>query len=189
MRGRVIYASKDRVKQDAITYEELADPKWKGKICSRSGQHVYNTSLLATIIAHKGEAAAEAWAKGFKDNLAQKPAGGDREQVRDVQSGKCDLAIGNTYYMALMMTNAKNPEQKDWAAAVKLLFPNASDRGTHVNVSGMALTKHAPNKDNAHQADGIPGLRRGAEDLLAAEQRVPGQCAREPSDIVRASAS
>src|SRR6187549_4208450 len=84
MRGRVVYASKDRVKQDAITYEELADPKWKGKICARSGQHVYNTSLLATIIAHKGVAAAEAWAKGLKDNLAHKPAGGDREQVRDV---------------------------------------------------------------------------------------------------------
>ena len=97
MRSRVVYASKERVTQDTITYEELADPKWKGKICSRSGQHVYNTSLLATIIAHKGEAAAEAWAKGFKDNLAHKPAGGDREQVRDVQSGKCDLAIGNTY--------------------------------------------------------------------------------------------
>jgi iron(III) transport system substrate-binding protein len=149
MRGRVVYASKDRVNQDAITYEELADPKWKGKICSRSGQHVYNTSLLATMIAHKGEAAAEAWAKGFKDNLAQKPSGGDREQVRDVQSGKCDLAIGNTYYMALMMTNEKSPEQKQWAAAVKLMFPNANDRGTHVNISGMALAKHAPNKDNA----------------------------------------
>ena len=103
-----------------------------------------------------------------------------------MQSGKCDLAIGNTYYMALMMTNEKNPEQKDWAAAVKLLFPNASDRGTHVNISGMALAKHAPNKDNADQADGIPGLRRGAEDLRAAEQRVPGQSARsQPSDIVK----
>ena len=81
-----------RVKQDAITYEELADPKWKGKICIRSGQHVYNTSLLATIIAHKGEAAAEAWLKGSKANLAHKPAGGDREQARDIFSGKCDLA-------------------------------------------------------------------------------------------------
>mgnify|MGYP001311032483 CR=1 FL=1 len=149
MRARVVYASKDRVKQDAFTYEELADPKWKGKICVRSGQHVYNTSLLATIIAHKGEAAAEAWARGLKANLAQKPAGGDREQVRDVQSGKCDLAIGNTYYMALMMTNEKNPEQKDWAAAVKLIFPNAGDRGSHVNISGMALAKNAPNKANA----------------------------------------
>ena len=149
MRSRVVYASKERVKQDAITYEELADPKWKGKICVRSGQHVYNTSLIATIIAHKGEAAAEQWLKGVKANLAQKPAGGDREQARDIASGKCDLALGNTYYMALMTKNDKNPEQKDWAKAIKLVFPNANDRGSHVNISGMALAKHAPNKANA----------------------------------------
>jgi len=147
MRGRVVYASKERVKQDAITYDELADPKWKGKICTRSGQHVYNTSLLATVIAHKGEAAAEAWIKGVKDNMARKPAGGDREQVRDVQAGLCDLAIGNTYYMAAML---KSPEQKVWADSVKMLFPDATTpRGTHVNISGMALAKHAPNKDAA----------------------------------------
>lgn len=149
LRARVIYASKDRVKQDAITYEELADPKWKGKICSRSGQHAYNTGAVAAMIAHKGAAATEVWLKGVKDNLAHKPAGGDREQVRDVFAGKCDLALGNTYYMGLMQTNDKNPEQKEWAGAVKVLFPNAGDRGTHVNVSGAALTKNAPNKDNA----------------------------------------
>jgi iron(III) transport system substrate-binding protein len=146
MRGRVIYASKERVKQDEISYAELADPKWKGKICSRSGQHVYNTSLLATIIAHDGPVKAEAWAKGVKANLARKPAGGDREQVRDVQAGLCDLAIGNTYYMAAML---KNPQQKAWAEAVRILFPSDGDRGTHVNVSGMALAKNAPNKTNA----------------------------------------
>jgi iron(III) transport system substrate-binding protein len=148
MRGRVVYVSKDRVKLDSITYEDLADPKWKGKICIRSGQHAYNTSLVATLIAHKGEAFALEWVKGVKANLAQKPAGGDREQVRDVRNGKCDLAIGNTYYMALMMTNEKNPEQKEWASAVKILFPNANDRGTHVNISGIALAKNAPHRDN-----------------------------------------
>ena len=149
MRSRVVYASKERVPQTAITYEELADPKWKGKICVRSGQHVYNTSLIATIIAHKGEAFAEEWLKGVKANLAQKPAGGDREQARDIMSGKCDLALGNTYYMALMTRNEKNPEQKQWAAAIKIIFPNAVDRGSHVNISGMAMAKHAPNKANA----------------------------------------
>ena len=144
MRGRVVYASKERVKQDAITYDELADPKWKGKICTRSGQHVYNTSLLATVIAHKGPAEAEAWIKGVKENMARKPAGGDREQVRDVQAGLCDLAIGNTYYMAAML---KDPAQKAWADSVKMLFPDAATaRGTHVNISGMALAKNAPNK-------------------------------------------
>jgi iron(III) transport system substrate-binding protein len=149
MRGRVVYASTERVKQDSITYEELADPKWKGKVCIRSGQHVYNTSLIATIIAHKGEEFAEKWLKGVRDNLAHKPAGGDREQARDIASGKCDIALGNTYYMALMATNEKNPEQKQWAAAIRPIFPNAKDRGTHVNISGMAMAKNAPNRANA----------------------------------------
>ncbi len=145
-RARVVYASKDRVKQDSITYEELADPKWKGKICIRSGQHTYNVALLASMIANDGEEKAETWLNGLKANLARKPAGGDREQVRDVQAGLCDLAIGNTYYMVAMQ---KNPEQKAWADAVKILFPNAGDRGTHVNISGVALAAHAPNKSNA----------------------------------------
>jgi iron(III) transport system substrate-binding protein len=142
-RARVIYASKDRVAQSEITYEELADPKWKGKICSRSGQHTYNIALIAAMIAHHGEEKAEAWLTGLKSNLARKPAGGDREGVRDVQAGLCDLAIGNTYYMAAML---KNPDQKPWAESVKMLFPNGKDRGTHVNISGVALAAHAPNK-------------------------------------------
>ncbi len=145
-RARVVYASKDRVKQDAITYEELADPKWKGKICIRSGQHTYNIALIASMIAHDGEEKAEKWLIGLRDNLARKPAGGDREGVRDVQAGLCDLAIGNTYYMAAML---KNPEQKPWADAVKMLFPNANERGTHVNISGAALAANAPHRDNA----------------------------------------
>src|SRR5262245_41137017 len=127
----------------------MADPKSKGKICVRSVQHVDNTSLIATIIAYKGEAFAEEWLKGVKANLAQKPAGGDREQARDIMSGKCDLALGNTYYMALMTKNEKNPEQKQWAAAIRLMFPNANDRGTHVNISGVAMAKNAPNPATA----------------------------------------
>jgi iron(III) transport system substrate-binding protein len=146
LRARVIYASKARVTQDAITYDELADPKWKGRICTRSGQHIYNTSLTATLIAHKGEAAAQAWVTGLKANLARKPAGGDREAVRDVFSGQCDLAIANTYYMAAML---KNPEQKAWADSVKILFPDSAGRGSHVNISGAAVAKYAKNKANA----------------------------------------
>ncbi|HYD16363.1 MAG TPA: Fe(3+) ABC transporter substrate-binding protein [Hyphomicrobium sp.] len=145
-RARVVYASKDRVKQDAITYEELADPKWKGKICIRSGQHTYNIALVASMIAHDGEEKAEKWLIGLRDNLARKPAGGDREGVRDVQAGLCDLAVGNTYYMAAML---KNPEQKAWADSVKMLFPNADERGTHVNISGAALAANAPHRDAA----------------------------------------
>ncbi len=147
-RARVVYASKERVKQDAITYEELADPKWKGKICSRSGQHTYNIGLLASIIAHVGEEKAEAWARGVRANLAKKPSGGDRDQAKAIFAGECDLAIANTYYMAAMQTNEKNPEQKQWAAAIKILFPNASGRGTHVNISGALLAKNAPHKAN-----------------------------------------
>lgn len=146
MRARVVYASKERVKQDAITYEELADPKWKGKICIRPGQHIYNNGLIAAYIAKHGEAKAEEWLKGLKANLAQKPSGGDRDQARDVAAGKCDLGIGNTYYWALM---TKNPQQKAWTEATKVILPTFAGGGTHVNLSGVVLAKHAPNKANA----------------------------------------
>lgn len=148
-RGRVVYASKDRVEQDTITYEELADPKWKGRICIRSGQHVYNVALFASMIAHMGAEEAENWLEGFKENLARKPDGNDRAQAKAIHAGECDIGLGNTYYVGLMKTNEKEPEQKEWAESIKVLFPNGEDRGTHVNISGMALAKHAPNKDNA----------------------------------------
>jgi iron(III) transport system substrate-binding protein len=149
MRSRVVYASKERVPQDAITYEELADPKWRGKICTRSGQHVYNIGLIASMIVHHGADEAEAWLQGVKDNLAVKPSGGDRDQAKLIQSGQCDIALGNHYYVALMMTNEDEPEQKAWADAIKVIFPNANDRGTHVNISGVSLAAHAPHKENA----------------------------------------
>src|SRR3954462_1796824 len=144
MRARVIYASKDRVKQDAITYEELADPKWKGRICIRSGQHMYNNGLFAAYAARYGEAKAEEWLRGLKANLAQKPSGGDREAARDVAAGKCDVGIGNTYYWALM--NDKETDKKPWAEATRVMLPTFKDGGTHVNLSGVVLVKNAPNK-------------------------------------------
>ena len=147
MRARVVYASKERVQQNAITYEELADPKWKGKICIRSGQHMYNNALFAAMIAKHGEAKAEEWLKGLKANLAQKPSGGDRETARDIAAGKCDLGIGNTYYWALM--NDQEADRKPWAEATKVILPTFQGGGTHVNVSGVALIKTAPNKANA----------------------------------------
>jgi iron(III) transport system substrate-binding protein len=148
-RARVVYASKERVKLDKITYEDLADPKWRGKICIRSGQHVYNVALIASMIAHHGEQWTEQWLKGVKANLARKPAGDDRLQVKGVYAGECDIAIGNTYYMGAMLQNDKEPEQKAWANSVNILFPNSGDRGTHVNVSGAVVAKYAPHKDNA----------------------------------------
>jgi len=150
LRGRVVYASKDRVKQDKITYEELADPKWKGKVCIRSGQHLYNISLIAAVIAHKGEAKAEEWLKGLKANLAKKPSGGDREQAKDILAGVCDIAVGNTYYVSLMR-NGTNEEQKKWGEAINVILPTFEGGGTHVNVSGLALAKNAPNKANAEK--------------------------------------
>ncbi len=148
-RGRVVYASKERVAQNDITYEELADPKWKGKICMRDGQHSYNIGLIASMIAHDGAEATEKWLTGLKNNLVRKPDGNDRSQAKAIWAGECDLALGNTYYVGLMLTDTKEPEQKEWAGAIKVLFPNAKDRGTHVNVSGMALAKYAPDKENA----------------------------------------
>jgi iron(III) transport system substrate-binding protein len=147
MRARVVYASKERVKQDTITYEELADPKWKGKICIRSGQHIYNNALFAAYVAKHGEAKAEEWLKGVKANLAQKPSGGDRETARDVAAGKCDIGIGNTYYWALM--NNVETDKKPWAEATKVILPTFQGGGTHVNLSGVVLAKNAPNKANA----------------------------------------
>jgi len=146
-RTRSIYASKDRVGKDGIkSYEELANPEWKGKICTRSGKHPYNLALIASMIAHHGEAEAKSWLEGVKANLARKPQGNDRAQVKAINEGICDLSLGNNYYFGKMITNE---EQRAWANAVYLTFPNQSDRGTHVNISGMALTKSAPNKDNA----------------------------------------
>jgi iron(III) transport system substrate-binding protein len=148
-RARVVYASKDRVTQDHITYEELADPKWRGKICIRSGQHVYNVALIASMIAAHGEDWTETWLKGVKANLARKPAGDDRLQVKGIYAGECDIAVANTYYMGVMLKNDKEPEQKAWAESVRILFPDSNERGTHINVSGAVVAKYAPHKDNA----------------------------------------
>jgi iron(III) transport system substrate-binding protein len=147
LRTRSIYASKDRVNLDDIkNYEDLADPMWKGKICTRSGKHAYNLALFASMIAHHGEADTEKWLEGVKANLARKPQGNDRAQVKAIKEGVCDLSLGNNYYFGKMINN---PDQKAWADAVTLTFPNQDNRGTHVNISGMALTKAAPNKENA----------------------------------------
>jgi iron(III) transport system substrate-binding protein len=148
MRGRVVYASKDRVQQESMNYEDLADPKWKGKVCIRSGQHLYNISLIAAVIAHKGEAKAEEWLRGLKANLAKKPSGGDREQAKDILAGVCDIAVGNTYYVGLMR-HATN-EQRQWGEAIKVILPTFEETGgTHVNISGVSLAKNAPNRENA----------------------------------------
>lgn len=149
MRARVIYASRERVSQDSFTYAELADPKWKGKVCIRSGQHSYNLGLFAAMIAKQGAEQTRAWLAGLKTNLARKPVGNERAQAKAIFYGECDLAIANTYYMGKMATNEKEPEQKQWAKASRIIFPTWPDGTTHVNISGMAMAKHAPNQANA----------------------------------------
>ena len=148
-RARVFYVSRDRVSQENLSYGALAGPAFKGRICMRSGQHPYNNALFASQLAHLGEPAFRTWLTGLKNNLSEKPSGGDRTQVRRIYAGSCDVAIGNTYYMGKMQTNSKKPEQKDWARAARIIFPDVRNRGTHVNVSGMVMAKHAPNRDNA----------------------------------------
>lgn len=182
LRARVVYASKERVKQTSMTYDELADPKWKGKICIRPGQHAYNVSLIAWVMAHKGEAATETWLKGLKENLARKPAGGDREQVRDVQAGLCDLAIANTYYMAAML---KDPKQKEWAESVNMIFPNAETTGTHVNVSGVSLIKSAPNKAAALKLIAFLASDEGQHLYAQANSEYPIDPKVPPTDLVK----
>jgi iron(III) transport system substrate-binding protein len=148
LRSRIVYAAKDRVSEQALTYESLADAKWRGKICIRSGQHPYNTSLFAAFIAKHGEAKAEQWLRGLKANLARRPSGGDREGARDILAGACDLAIGNSYYVGLMR-NAKDEQQRKWGEAIRVINPTFENGGTHVNISGMVMAKNAPNRANA----------------------------------------
>ena len=148
MRARVIYAAKD-LDLASFNYEDLADPKWKGKICIRSGQHPYNTALFADHIAHYGAEATENWLTGLKDNLARKAAGGDRDGAKDILGGICDIAIANSYYVGLMRSGKGGEEQVTWGDAIKVVLPTFKDGGTQVNVSGAAVAKNAPNKAEA----------------------------------------
>ncbi len=144
-RVRNIYSAK-RLGDVKLRYEDLADEKYRGRICTRSGKHAYNVALVSSMIAEHGEAETLAWLKGVKKNLARKPQGNDRGQVQAIHQNLCDLAIGNSYYFGKMQTNEK---QKVWAEAVNINFPNQADRGAHVNISGMGMAKFSPNSEQA----------------------------------------
>ena len=149
-RARVVYAHNTRVGADEVrTTADLADPKLKGRVCSRSGKHGYNVAFLAGIIARDGEAAAEEWLQGVKANLARKPQGNDRAQARAIHEGVCDVALANTYYVGKMATNKKKPEQQDWARAIRVQFLDQDGPGQHVNISGAAVIKGAKNREDA----------------------------------------
>lgn len=149
MRARAVYASKDRTPLNAITYEDLANPKWKNKICIRSGSHPYNTALIAAYIAHHGEKQAETWLRGVKANLARPASGGDRDVARDILGKICDIGVANTYYVGTMRTG--DSEQQRWGNAINVVLPRFKNGGTHVNVSGAVVSKHAPNRKEAVQ--------------------------------------
>jgi iron(III) transport system substrate-binding protein len=145
LRARVLYAAKD-LDLSTFTYEQLADPRWKGRVCIRSGQHPYNTALIAAFIAHHGDAHAETWLRGLTTNLGRKATGGDRDVARDIMGGICDIGIGNSYYVGLMRSGAGGPDQEKWGAAIKVILPTFEGGGTQVNVSGAAIARHAPNR-------------------------------------------
>ncbi|GGL90059.1 iron ABC transporter substrate-binding protein [Pseudooceanicola nanhaiensis] len=182
-RARIIYASKDRVEDGEVTtYEDLADPKWEGRICTRSGTHAYNVALVAAYLHHHGEEATKDWLEGVKSNLARKPQGNDRAQVKAIWAGECDIAIGNTYYMGQML---EDPEQTEWANSVDIVFPTFEGAGTHMNISGIAMTKAAPNKENALKFMEFLVSPEAQEIYAEANHEYPIAPGSEPSDLVK----
>jgi iron(III) transport system substrate-binding protein len=149
LRARVIAYNKAKVRPEEVqNYEDLADAKWKGRLCMRSSSNIYNLSLMGALIEHLGEAKAEAWARSVRANLARDPKGGDTDQLKAVAAGECDVTISNQYYYARLARSQK-AEDRAVAASVGIVFPNQNSWGTHVNISGAGVLKHAPNRDAA----------------------------------------
>ncbi len=151
LRARPLMISPERVAANSVAnLEDLTDPKWKGRICIRSSSNIYNQSMVASLIEQLGEVKTQKWLDGFVKNFARPPQGGDRDQIKAVAAGQCDVAIANTYYLAGMLTS-DDQEQVAQAKKVKVVWPNQSDRGAHINISGVAMAKNAPNKNAASQ--------------------------------------
>ena len=151
-RARIIYYSPERVsgaELSGLTYEGLADPKWKGRLVIRKSNNIYNQSLVASLVKNNGKAKTAEWSKAVVANMARTPKGNDRAQIMAVAAGEADIAVANTYYHALMLSGKKGAEQQEAAKKVMPFFPNQQDRGTHINISGAGMLKHAPNKANA----------------------------------------
>lgn len=183
-RARIVYASKERVGDGEVTtYEDLASEKWKGRICIRSGSNAYNLALISAVEAHNGRDATKSWLEGIKGNLARKPKGNDRAQVKAIWAGECDIAVGNTYYMAAML---KDDEQKDWAEAVRIVFPTfEKSGGTHMNISGIAMTSAAPNKAEALQMMEFLASPEGQQIYANINGEYPVLESVDPSDLVK----
>ena len=182
-RARIVYASVERVAPGEVTtYEDLADPKWKGRICTRSGTHAYNTALTAAMIAHHGEDYTRSWLEGLKANLAMKPQGNDTGQVKSIWAGECDLSLGNTYYMGEML---EDDEQRQWAESARIDFPVFEGHGTHVNISGVAMTAFAPHPEDARKFIEYLTSPEAQEIYAEANHEYPVSPAAQPSALVQ----
>ena len=182
-RVRNIYSSKERAGDlSNIRYEDLADAKFKGRICTRSGKHPYNLGLVASMITHHGEAETETWLKGVKANLARKPQGNDRGQVKAIKEGLCDISLGNSYYLGKML---QDPKQVPWAEAVNLNFPNQEDRGAHINVSGAVIAKYAPHKESAQKLLEFLAAKKAQNLYADLNMEYPVSPDAEPSPLVQ----
>ncbi len=181
-RARVVYASRERVKDGEVTtYEELASDSWKGRICTRSGTNAYNLALTSAMIVHHGAVDAKVWLAGVKANLARKPQGNDRAQVKAIFAGECDIAIGNNYYMKKMLSN---PEQVAWADSVRIIFPVFEGGGTHLNLAGVALTAAAPHKEDAIKLMEWLSSAKAQEFYAEQNGEYPVKLGSEPSALV-----
>src|SRR5690554_3019440 len=150
MRDRVAYVAAELDEVTQLNYEDFADARWKNKVCIRSGQHPYNTAMIAAMIAHNGAEATEQWLRDVKANLARKATGGDRDVARDIRGGICDVGIANAYYVGRMKNAEPGSNDHAWGEAIRVIRPTfAQSGGTHVNISGAAMARHAPNRDNA----------------------------------------
>lgn len=184
LRARVFYVSKDRVDATALTYEDIAKPEWKGRLCTRPGDHVYNIGLIANRIEAWGLEKTREWLTAVRDNLAYAPAGNDRAGVKAILEGSCDLSISNTYYMGLMLNNDAEPEQKQWAASARIIYPDAEGDGTQVNAAGAFIAKYAPNPDNANKLVAFL-LSDEAQQLYAnGNYEYPAVTSVEPDELV-----
>ncbi|MCT4619180.1 MAG: Fe(3+) ABC transporter substrate-binding protein [Marinisporobacter sp.] len=185
VRGRVVVYAKDRVNpSDLSTYEDLTNPKWKGKILVRSSSNLYNQSLLASFIEINGEEKAKEWAKGLVENMAREPKGNDRAQATAVVAGEGNLAIMNTYYVGKML-NSSNPEEVKVAENVGVFFPNQDTTGTHINVSGIGLTKHAKNKENAIKLMEFLSGEKAQKQFAEGNYEYPANPKIEPSELLK----
>jgi len=187
-RARIMYYSPERVNTNELngmTYEGLADPKWKGRIVIRKSNNIYNQSLVASLVKNNGKKSTCEWSKGVVANMARDSKGNDRAQILAVAAGEADLAVANTYYLALMLSGQKGAEQQAAAKKVLPFFPNQDDRGTHMNISGGGVLRHAPNPENAKKLLEFLLTKEAQEHIVNNTFEYPMIEGVEPHDLVK----